>query len=190
MANLVNKPLFIAPPFTFNPMKHHLGFIREFIRQAELFPEQDIFGAINSIGPHVTDLYFGQLSIQQIISSISSQLIQLSAFNHQGYLEWIGNSGKDYNFMQLPDGSKWTFRVGEKAERYVHFHPGRLSFSIRVRGNTLRTALGLRIMVKDDRSLYQDKEFINRVRQHYLGLSPIKNLIGFTAISKVLDLMK
>jgi hypothetical protein len=101
----------------------------------------------------------------------------------------VNNSGKDYNFLNLSDGSKWTFRKGEKTGRYIHFHPARTNGSVRIRGTTLRTAIGLKIIARDNLSLYKDKDFINSVRQERLQLSPIKSLSDFPAIRKVLDLL-
>jgi hypothetical protein len=73
--------------------------------------------------------------------------------------------------------------------KYIHFHPARTNGSIRVRGTTLKTAMGLKIIAKENLSLYQDKEFINSVRQKHLQLSPVKNLSSFSAITKVLRLL-
>lgn len=180
----------IAPPFTFNPLKHHLGFIRGFIKRAEMLAsEPEIFDIINRIGSQITDIYCGLLSVDELICTIESLLISQSVFSPSAYKEWVRNSGKNYNFLELPDGSKWTFRKGEKTGRYIHFHPARTNGSIRVRGTTLKTAMGLRITAGENLLRYQDKEFINTLRQKRLQLSPIKSLSNFPAINKILDLL-
>lgn len=190
MVKIIIKPDLIALPFTFNPLKHHLGFIRGFIKWVELLShDPGIFEIINSIGPQVTDIYCGLLSVEGLIGEIKSLLIKQSVYSQPAYDEWLSNSGKNYNFLDLPDGSKWTFRKGEKTRRYIHFHPARTNGSIRVRGTTLKTAIGLKIFARDNLSLYRDKEFINSVRQNQLQLSPIKSLSNFPAIIKVLDLL-
>lgn len=171
-------------------MKHHLGFIKGFIKRAELLSnEPEIFEMINSIGPQVTDIYCGLLSVEGLIGEIKSILIKQSVYSQPVYDEWVRNSGKNYNFLDLSDGSKWTFREGEKTGRYIHFHPARTNGSIRVRGTTLKTAMGLKILAGENLSLYRDKEFINSLRQNQLQLSPVKSLLNFPAINKVLDLL-
>jgi hypothetical protein len=190
VVKIVIKPDLIEPPFTFNPMKHHLGFIRGFIKRAELFAnEPETFELINSIGSQVTDIYCGLLSVDQLIDTIKSQLVAQLVYNKPAYDEWVHNSGKNYNFLELADGSKWTFRQGEKSGRYIHFHPARTNGSVRIRGTTLRTAIGLKIIAGQNILLYKDKEFINTVRQHRLQLSPIKSLSDFFAINRILDLL-
>lgn len=190
VVKIIIKPDLIARPFTFNPLKHHLGFIREFVERAERSAnERETFELINSIGPQITDIYCGMLNVGMIISMIKSRLIALSIYSQSGYDEWVSNYGKNYNFLELDDGSKWTFRKGEKAGRYIHFHPARTNGSIRVRGTTLKTAMGLKIIAGGNLSLNQDKDFINSVRQNHLQLSPVKNLSSFPAITKVLKLL-
>ena len=151
--------------------------------------EKEIFDLINGIGPQLTDIYCGLLSLDELIDAIKSLLIEQSVYSQSAYDEWVRNSGKNYNFLELPDGSKWTFRRGEKTGRFIHFHPARTNGSIRVRGTTLKTAMGLKIIAKGNLLLYKDKEFINRVRQNYLQLSPVKSLSSFHAINKILDLL-
>jgi len=158
--------------------------------KAKLCPdESEIFEIINSIGPQVTDIYRGLLSIDKILEIIKSQLEALSAYKKTYYDEWINKSGKDYNFLDLPDGSKWTFRKGEKKECYIHFHPARTNGSVRIRGTTLKTAIGLKIIAQEKLSLYSDIDFINTLRQQQLQLSPIKSISNFPAINRVLDLL-
>ena len=140
MVKIIIKPDLIAPPFTFNPLKHHLGFIRRVIQEADLTAEEvEIFEVINSIGSTVTDIYCGDLSPKEIMIEVKAHLIRRSIFSRPEYEQWVWNSGKNYNFLELSDGSKWTFRKGEKTDRYVHFHPARTNGSIRVRGTTLNS---------------------------------------------------
>jgi hypothetical protein len=180
----------IPPPFTFNPLKHHLGFIREMIENTETgLSTENFFHLINETGPQLTDIYYGGYSVAQILQSIKSQLTNLCSFEKAAYEAWVDNSGKHYNFLELPDHSKWIFRLGEKEGRYIHFHPARLSISLRVRGATLKTALALKIMAKESTTLYSNTDYINTVRRNVLNLSPIKDIKHFTAIKKILELL-
>jgi len=189
--NLIINTELVAPPFTFNPLKHHLGFIRDLISKTETdISKSEFFHLINSIGPQLTDIYYGDYSVEQLLGIIKSKLINISSFEKSAYETWVENSGKHYNFLELPDNSKWTFRLGEKKGRYIHFHPARLSSSFRIRGTTLRTAMALKIIAKEDDALYSNIDSINIIRKDELGLSPIKDIKHFTAIKKILDLMK
>ncbi len=188
---LIINPEQIAPPFAFNPLKHHLGFIRELLKRTEIdHREPEFFLLINGIGPQLTDIYFGDYSVEQLLEIIKTKLIQLASFEKPSYGNWVDNSGRHYNFLELPDKSKWTFRLGEKEGRYIHFHPARLSNSFRIRGTTLRTAMALKTITKGDKALYKDTAFINNIRKNSLGLSPIKDIKNFTAIKKILDLLE
>jgi hypothetical protein len=190
VVKIVIKPDLVTQPFSFNPLKHHLGYIKEFVRKAQLFPnESETFELINSIGPQLTDIYCGLYSVDLILAKIRMQLEGLSAFSQPGYDEWIDKSGKDYNFLDLPDGSRWTFRKGEKKECYIHFHPARAIGSVRIRGTTLKTAIGLIVISKENSAFYKDINFINFLRQKRLQLSPIKSIANFPAIVRALDLL-
>jgi hypothetical protein len=187
---LMINPDLVPSPFTFNPLKHHLGFIRQLLEYAASGEnEAEVINLINTIGPQLTDIYYGDFSVEYILEEIKSILLQLSCFKMESYEKWVENSGKHYNLLELSDGSKWTFRKGEKRGRYIHFHPARLSHSVRVRGTTLRTALAIKLLARGNTELYQDSGFINEIRKSHLELSPIKNIQSFTAMKKVLDLL-
>lgn len=189
--DLIRNADIIPPPYTFNPLKHHLGFIRELIRKSETGPSKDdFFYLISEIGPQLTDIYLGRYSVAQLLHYIELELVHLNSFERAAYEVWVDNSGRHYNILELPDHSKWTFRLGEKEGRYIHFHPARLSFSLRIRGNTLKTALALKILTKGNTALFGSTEYINTVRKNNLNLSPIKDIKNFTAIRKILDLME
>lgn len=187
---LITNADIVPPPFTFNPLKHHLGYIRDLINKTETEDsKENFFRLINGIGPQLTDIYYGGYSLSQILQSIKSQLCNLCSFEKEKYEKWVDNSGKHYNFLELEDHSKWTFRLGEKEGRYIHFHPARLSCSVRIRGTTLKTALALKIIAKENTSLYSDTDYINTIRKNALNLSPIKDVKHFTAIGKIMDLI-
>lgn len=187
---LITNADIVPPPFTFNPLKHHLGYIRNLINTTITEQSEEKFlSLINGIGPQLTDIYLGGYSLPQILQSIKSQLCNLRSFEKETYEIWGDNSGKHYNFLELDDNSKWTFRLGEKEGRYIHFHPARLGCSVRMRGTTLKTALALKIIAKEKTALYSDTDYINTIRKNALNLSPIKDVKHFTAIRKIMDLI-
>lgn len=181
----------IPPPFTFNPLKHHLGFIRELIHKTgKEISKEEFFRLINEISSQLTDIYTGNYPVNRLLEIMRMQLIHINSYEKSAYQDWVNNSGKHYNFLELPDKSRWTFRLGEKEGRYIHFHPARLSSSFRIRGTTLKTALAIKILAAGNVLLYNDTYFINDVRKNLLDLSPVKDIKHFTAMKKILDLMK
>lgn len=179
--------LSVAPPFMFNAPKHHLGVIRSLIDYVRQHPDTAtwVLQQLENIGSPVTDIYSGELSVKSIVEEIEKLLMQNNILEEPGYRNWLKAFGRDYNYLELSDGSRWLFRLGEKPERYIHFHPAKHSqMSFRVRGSTLRTAIAVSVLYID---LYECcLEKVNRVRHDFLGLSPIKHVSPENGIGKLL----
>ena len=64
----------IPEPILFNPLKHHLGFIREFIYQkTEGNPDSDsknMIKELKHLGTSVMDVYTGSLLINEICNEV------------------------------------------------------------------------------------------------------------------------
>ena len=61
----------IREPFLFNPLKHHLGFIREFINlniDKNSSDLQDLTKDLKHLGTSVMDIYTGSLTIRKILN--------------------------------------------------------------------------------------------------------------------------
>ena len=61
----------IHEPFLFNPLKHHLGFIREFINlniDKNGSDLHDLAKDLKRLGKSVMDIYTGSLTIRNILT--------------------------------------------------------------------------------------------------------------------------
>jgi hypothetical protein len=86
---LMINPDLVPSPFTFNPLKHHLGFIRQLLEYAASGEnEAEVINLINTIGPQLTDIYYGEFSVEYILEEIKSILLQLSCFKMEPYEKW------------------------------------------------------------------------------------------------------
>ena len=77
----------IVEPFVFNPLKHHLEFMREFIYlRTEVNTNSDIrmlIKELKHIGTSVMDVYTGSLSVEQICKEIKDYLIKKNLFRRK-----------------------------------------------------------------------------------------------------------
>jgi len=181
----------VAPPFVFNPLKHHLGYIRLFIAEAiSLKPDDgELQEILSGIGAPMTDIYFGELSVQKILDTTSTILKEQNVFSLSSYREWLENE-KMYRFLELPDASKWIFLEGRNEERYIHFHPAKYSeFTFRVLGSTLRTVIAVKIKGADQPENWFNVSFVNKIRSSLLGLSPVKRIVRDRGIGRLMQMI-
>jgi len=193
-----NSPILIdshnvPEPFIFNSLKHHLGYIRYFIRESSGRSPSRLRSDLKIIGHSRIDLYTGEMHPLEIADHFSEllQIQDLSA--RRKYKDWIAASNKRYQILTLNDGSRWTFRMGQKSKRHVHIHPARYSpFVTSVKALPLKTAIATlsNNLVPSNQEL--DLSLVNQVRTEILGVSPLKSLkrdAGLSEIvSEILDL--
>lgn len=174
----------IPRPVLLNCWKHHAGYIRDRIKQADENSLSELIKQIKVIGDGLMDLYYGNMSPGEISRFILSEI--KPDITKEGYLEWIKNSGKDFRILSINDGSVWTLRYSENDERFIHIHPGRYSpLTLRVKASTLKTAItaaGWKIIHNQE----PDLKIINLLRTEYLSLSPVKDKYSIPAILKIL----
>lgn len=181
----------VAPPFVFNPLKHHLGYIRRFITEAiGLKPDDgELQEILSGIGAPMTDIYFGELSVYEILDTTSTMLKEQEVISLSSYREWLNNE-KLYRFLELPDASKWIFLEGRNEERYIHFHPAKYSeFTFRVRGSTLRTVIAVKIKGADQPENWFNVSFVNEIRSSLLSLSPVKHVVQNRGIGRLMQVI-
>ena len=181
----------VPSPFVFNPLKHHLGYIRQFIDDAVANPVDDneLQEILTGIGAPMTDIYSGQLSVPEILDVVSNNLKTQLAFHISFYREWLKNE-KLYRFMILSDTSKWIFLEGRNEERYIHFHPAKYSeLTFRVRGSTLRTVIAVKIKGVGSPEYWYDVDFVNEIRKSLLGLSPVKHITKSSGIGRLMQII-
>ena len=169
----------LREPFLFNPLKHHLGYIRKFIRdyRSEI---QCLRSDLSDIGNSQMDVYSGTLSIRDLTEEIIYYLSTCLSVDKDLYIKLI-NEYKGYFVIALSDHSKWVLRIGYPPNRYIHFHPARKSpYSFRITANTLKTLIAASIISNN----YIGLNDINLARQQVLGLGPIKRLSRTQGIGK------
>lgn len=175
----------IPVPVTFNPHKHHFGFLRE---QIDLWQKQEweaVEKELLLIGGNLLDLYLGELTVEQVCKACIEYFGEKEINGAVEFKKWL--QPKDFRKIELSDQSLWVIKEGINNERFIHIHPAKNSpHSIRVRATTLKTVLALLInnekLTGDMRS---NLERVNQIRTGYLNLSPVKSLERGKGIMRV-----
>jgi hypothetical protein len=187
----MNPDYQIPEPFLFNPLKHHLGFIKKFIDlKIEDKSGNDVKKLINELkhlGKSVMDVYTGSLSITEICKEAEIFLEQKNILDRELFSLWAGIKINDFRIITLSDDSQWTLKYYNNKVRYVHLFPARSSsHSFRVKSNTLKSALLYYIIIGKDFITGDD---LNKVRTH-LYLSPIKDAVDTEAITEMIEILR
>lgn len=181
----------IPEPILFNPLKHHLGFIREFvIRRADTdnnLSDRELIKELKHLGSSVMDVYSGPLSVCNICDEVLQFIFKHNLSDKKLLSEWTGVKTEDYRVLSLSDGSQWTVKYHNSNIRFVHIFPARGSrYSFRVKSNTLKSALLYYIKVGKD---YITGDDLNRVRP-LLGLSPVRDTVDTEAIVEMIEIIR
>lgn len=181
----------IPEPFLFNPLKHHLAFIREFIA-TKLSDEHKIDShtlvkELRHIGSSVMDVYTGSLSIQDICDDIKDYLRRNELDEIRNFAAWTGIKYSDFKTVSLSDTSQWMLKYHNDESRFIHLFSARLSpHSFRVKANTLKSAVLYYILIGKD---FITREDLNSTRE-LLGLSPLKNTAEAEAITEMIEILR
>jgi hypothetical protein len=181
----------IPEPILFNPLKHHLGFIREFIylktecnRDAD---KKKLIMELKHLGTSVMDVYTGSLLIDEICSEVIKFLKQKESSIKEVFAVWTGMKMNDFRIISLSDSSQWTLKYHDNNQRYVHIFPARGSqHSFRIKSNTLKSAILYYILIGKDFITGDD---LNKVRP-LLGLSPVKDAVDTEAITEMIEILR
>jgi hypothetical protein len=181
----------IPEPVLFNPLKHHLGFIRKFIYHNSEITHNDrqrnLIKELKHLGTSVMDVYTGSLFINEICNEIIYFLQEKELSKRESFSGWTGKKMNDYRVISLSDDSHWTLKYRDNCQRYVHIFPARGSrHTFRVKSNTLKSALLYSILIGKDFITGDD---LNRVRP-LLGLSPIKDPVDTEAITEMIEILR
>jgi hypothetical protein len=181
----------IPEPILFNPLKHHIGFIREFIfHRTEVNPDGDqkiLIKELKHLGTSVMDVYTGSLLINEVCSEVIMFLQEKGLSNREYFSGWTVAGLNDFRIISLSDGSQWTLKYYDNNQRFVHIFPARGSpHTFRVKSNTLKSALLYYILIGKDFITGDD---LNRVRP-LLGLSPIRDPIDTEAITEMIEILR
>ncbi len=181
----------IPEPILFNPLKHHLGFIRDFVylhcETGMNHSDSDLVRELKHLGTSVMDVYSGTLTIRKICREVTEFLLEKKLSDKNMFSSWTGLKMNEFKVVPLSDGSDWTFKYRNSNTRFVHIFPARgSSHSFRVKSNTLKSALLYYIKVGKD---YITGDDLNSIRP-LLGLSPVKDAADTEAIVEMIEILR
>lgn len=180
----------IPEPLLFNPLKHHLGYIREFtgFYALQTNPDKNLFlRTLKHTGGSVMDIYSGTLDCETIGCEILEYLGINNLLEKEKFIAWTGSKPDDFKTVRLSDGSLWVVKYYSGRERWAHIFPARMSpHSFRIKANTLRSAILYEVFIGKD---FISREGLNKARA--LGnLSPVKDVWDAEAISAMIELIR
>jgi hypothetical protein len=150
------------------------------------------------MGTELMDLYTGTLTPAEIGARVLEALRVEDRLSWAKYQPWIEQNGGYRMLTFADDQSQWVLRAGRPAglqcsldDRFVHLHPGRWTPETRrVRANVLKTAIMVLAYTAVHGGDPRDVAVINKVRQQYLGMAPIRELVGDQGLGVILDLFQ
>jgi hypothetical protein len=178
----------IPEPFQFNPLKHHLAYIKDFCsRETDTQEEKELIREIKHLGTSVMDVYTGHLTIEEIINEVGLFLKSRLLLTVEKFSAWTGTDYPDFKIVSLSDDSQWTLKFYQGGTRFVHLFPARSSpHTFRIKANTLKSAiLYIHVIGKD----YITGDDLNRTRE-IAGLSPVKEVAETEAISEMIEILR
>jgi len=180
----------IPEPLLFNPLKHHLGYIRDFTEYysiQEHFDRTEFLRILGHIGGSVMDIYSGVLTCKEICMQALEIMKRGNLLTKERFIAWTGSKLKDFRTIELPDGSKWVMKYYNHEQHWAHIFPARLSpHSFRVKANTLKSAILYQVFVGKD---FISEESLNKARA--IGnLSPVKDVFDAEAITAMIELIR
>jgi hypothetical protein len=180
----------IPEPFLLNPIKHHLGFIKDFIESNIDRSGSDLSALtreLKHLGSSVMDIYSGSLSLRKICVETELFLKIGNISEMKPFSSWTGTGSDSFRIISLSDGSRWTLKFHNNPLRFVHIFPARNSpHTFRVKSNTLKSALIYNIIIGKDLVTGND---LNKVRPLF-GLSPVKDAIDSEAILEMIEILR
>jgi hypothetical protein len=186
----MNTDYQIPEPLLFNPIKHHLGYLKEFINLNIDNPRSDTHSLskdIRHIGRSVMDIYSGSLSVRSISIETEEFLGKRNIHGRESFAAWAGTKFGCFRIINLSDNSQWTIKYHNNPTRFVHIFPARNSqHTFRVKANTLKSALIYNIIIGKDMVTGDD---LNKVRP-LLDLSPVKDPIDTEAILEMIEILR
>lgn len=180
----------IPEPLLFNPLKHHLGYIKDFTEyytMLESFDRSEFLRILGHIGGSVMDIYSGALTCSDIYLQALEILKTGDLLSKEKFIAWTGSRPKDFRTIELSDGSKWVMKYYNHEHHWAHIFPARMSpHSFRVKANTLKSAILYQVFVGND---FVSEEALNRARA--IGrLSPVKDVFDADAITEMIELLR
>jgi hypothetical protein len=180
----------LPEPILLHSLKHHVGFIRSYILKNTHSSLVAINSDLRTIGSSQLDLYYGPLLPEQIAHEVIIYLSENNLLHSDSFELFVKSVDRDYQCLKLSDGTDWVLRWGIIKGRYVHLHPARYAaYTIRVKAASLKTAIAIALAVCKHQTIDVDKEFVNKIRREWLGLTPIKTWNTEVGAGKLLKLI-
>jgi hypothetical protein len=180
----------IPEPVLFNPLKHHLGFQRDFVNfkvEESNVVIRDLIKVLKHLGTSVMDVYNGPIAVNNVCNEVEEWLKQKELLNREHFSYWTGKNMNDFRIISLSDGSQWTIKYYDNNKRFAHIFPARNSqHSFRVKANTLKSAILYIILIGKDFITVDD---LNKVRS-MLGLSPMKDNVDNKAVIEMIEILR
>jgi hypothetical protein len=181
----------ISEPILFNPLKHYLPFIRDFVNSRNLTINdpglKELTRELKHIGTCVMDIYTGSLSQEIVFREITEFLKTNKIQKREIYKSWAGTGLNDYRIVSLSDTSQWTMKYHDHETRYVHIFPARSSpHSFRIKANTLKSAIMYIIIFGKD---YVSDDDLNAARA-LAGLSPVREVTDAEAVTEMIEILR
>jgi len=178
----------IDSPFCLNVWKHHFKEICKRIVKCGQAGVDDILINLHSIGNNILDLYTGRLNSLDIYHEINEFLMLHKLNDSEHFKEWL-TLRQGYVIVFLSDNSSWVLRYGKEKRQYVHLHPARNGdFTMRVNGNTLKSAIAVTLLSQYCNQDACSLSFVNKVRMEKLRLSPVFQLETSPGLKSMIDL--
>lgn len=142
---MTSKPQ-IPNPLLFNPLKHHLKVIKEFLSK-HILPgtetdDKTFYMELKHLGSSVMDIYTGDLTSEMICNEVIEFLKSRKLLIKESFSAWTGMNINAFRIILLSDSSQWTLKYHNSSSNYVHLFPARYSpHTFRIKSNTLKTAM-------------------------------------------------
>jgi hypothetical protein len=181
----------IPDPILFNPLKHYLPFIRDFVSSHTLIVNdpglKELTRELKHLGNCVMDIYTGEMSQDTIFLEIGEFLKANKVEEKEAYKQWAGAGFNDFRIVPLSDTSQWTLKYHNSDTHYVHIFPARSSpHSFRVKANTLKSSILYMILIGKD---YVTEDDLNTTRA-LAGLSPVKEVADAEAVMEMIEILR
>jgi hypothetical protein len=138
------------------------------------------------VGTRLMDLYTGSLSPSEVAGHVFADLKARDLFEFDPLSRHLAENDA-YALTELPDGSRWTIRLGPAGGRYLHLHPGRwVPHTVRVHANTLRSAVMARAHAALVGGDPLDVAVVNAARAKYLTAPPVRELTADGGLGAVI----
>jgi hypothetical protein len=104
----MNNTVSIVPePILINRLKHHLGYVRNFVEDHMAATPEEIGFKLLCLGESQMDMYIGKMSVEEIAHEIIYQLQAASRFEKELFVDFLHEKQTGYATLQASDGTTW-----------------------------------------------------------------------------------